>query len=111
LDSLYAFFQEARDIMRKFPVGRIDTLQRNHLGVMICDAIANALRPFLEKWQVDYRHWWEHQSNPRFAPVKRQSEYPRLQDFLADWSGLRWLMRELMKELVQVYELVEVRQA
>jgi len=108
LDSLYRFFQEARSIMRKFPVGRLSISQDQHLGVMISRVMSDVLRPFLEKWHVDYRHWWESESNPRLPPQKRQQEFPRLDEFLADWSAVRWLMRQLQTELVKVYRLVDV---
>lgn len=110
LDSLYAFFQEARGIMRRFPVGRLQANQQNHLGVMISRVMADVLRPFLEKWQVEYRHWWEYQSNPRKAPLDRQSEFPRKDEFLDDWTAVRWLMRELQEKLVKVYDLIDVGQ-
>lgn len=108
LVSLYNFFQETRKIMRKFPVGRLGQNQDQHLGVMISKVLSNILRPFLEKWQVKYRHWWEHQSNPRQSPFERQEDFPELEDFLSDWSALRWLMRKLQDELVSVYQLVDV---
>jgi hypothetical protein len=108
LDSLYNFFREARGIMRRFPVGRLSRNSQNHLGVMISRVMTDVLRPFLEKWQVEYRHWWEYQSNPRLAPLERQTVYPRLQELLDDWTAVRWLMRELQKELVRVYDLVDV---
>lgn len=108
LDSLFRFFQEARGIMRKFPVGRIGGNNQEHLGVMVNKAMTDVLRPFLEEWQVKYRHWWENQSNPRINPIERQREFPELEAFLADWGAVRWLMREFQKELVEVYSLVEV---
>ena len=108
LESLYTFFQEARRIMRRFPVGRLSVTQKNHLGIIISRSMEYVLRPFLEKWQVAYRHWWEYQSNPRPAPLERQTEYPRLKELLGDWTAVRWLMRELQKELVRVYDLVDV---
>lgn len=110
LESLYTFFQEARRIMRRFPVGRLSASQKDHLGVMVNRIMTKVLRPFLEKWQIDYRHWWDQQSNPRLAPLQRQAEYPQLKEFLADWSAVRWLMREVQKELVRVYGLVDVNQ-
>lgn len=108
LDSLYKFFQEARQIMRKFPVGRIAIENKNHLGVLISRCMDNVLRPFLEKWHVDYRHWWEHISNPRLSPFERQKEYPQLNDFKKEWCDLRLIMRALQKELIKVYSLVDV---
>lgn len=110
LESLYHFFQEARSIMRCFPVGKLSNAPTDHLGSMISRAMSNVLRPFLEKWQVDYRHWWEHQSNPRLDPISRQSQYPHLKEFLEDWASLRWLMREMQKQVAQAYDLVNVGQ-
>jgi len=108
LGSLYTFFQEARAIMREFPVGKIDGDNKEHLGVMINRMMEEVLRPFLEKWQVNFRHWWENESNPRLNPLMRQEEFPDLQQFLNDWSAVRWLMRKVQQELVNVYQLVNV---
>jgi len=108
LESLYRFFQEARSIMRRFPVGKLGGTDEHHLGMMISEVMRDVLRPFLEKWQVEYRHWWESESNPRLAPINRQQEYPRLEEFLSDWSDLRWMMRSLQSLLVKVYKLVDV---
>jgi len=108
LDSLYKFFQEARHIMRKFPVGKIAGDHQQHLGVMISNVMSDVLRPFLEKWQVMYRDWWENQSNPRLQPMERQREFPELDAFLEDWCDVRWLMRALQNELIKVYSLVDV---
>jgi len=108
LASFYSFFQEARGIMRKFPVGRLEPNQQDHLGVIISRVMSDVMRPFLEKWQVDYRHWWEYQSNPRLSPLERQTEYPKLTEFLEDWSSVRWLLRKLKDELLGKYQLVNV---
>ncbi|MCG6536463.1 MAG: hypothetical protein L7F78_17590 [Syntrophales bacterium LBB04] len=107
LDSLYNFFQEARTIMRKFPVGKIRGYNSNHLGAVISRCMDNVLRPFLEKWHVDYRHWWENQSNPRLSPFDRQKEYPRLADFKTDWCNVRLIMRAFQQELIKIYSLVD----
>jgi hypothetical protein len=108
LQSVYMFFQEARQIMRRFPVGRVSASNKDHLGALISRALANVWRPFLEKWQVDFRHWWEFESNPRLSPLKRQEEYPRLKEFLEDWAAARWLMCELQLRLVQAYDLHDI---
>lgn len=108
LDSLYAFFKEARLIMRRFPVGKIDVDDQNHLGVMISQIFQKLLRPFLEKWQADYRHWWQHQSNPNRLPFERQKQYPQHESFLNDWTCIRGLMRKTMRELVKAYRLVDI---
>ncbi len=108
LNSLYSFFQEARKIMRKFPVGRLSATSENHLGCLINRMMLDVMRPFLEKWQARYRHWWEHQSDKRQAPFVRQQEYPELQEFLDDWSDVRQIMRQLAETLKNEYKLVPV---
>ncbi|MBI3947107.1 MAG: hypothetical protein HY321_14375 [Armatimonadetes bacterium] len=109
LDSLYAFFREARGIMRRFPVGQLSADQTRHLGVLINDLMVNVLRPFLERWQGDFRHWWDTQADKRLPPFARQQEYPGYSDLIAAWANLRLLMRDLMKVLRSAYRLVDVQ--
>jgi hypothetical protein len=109
LTSLYTFFKESRNIMRKFPVGRLQADVQNHLGVIISKMLSDVLRPFLEKWQADYRHWWENQSNPRVEPIERQKAYPKHDEMLVDWTNVRLLMRQLQETLVQEYKLISVQ--
>lgn len=106
LDSLYQFFQDSRGIMRRFPVGKIGA-KKDHLGILIHRMMRNVLRPFLEKWHGDYRHWWGHQADQKLTPLQRQSKYPRLAEFLADWRSVRVLMRSIEHELVKTFKLVD----
>ena len=108
LSSVYAFFQEARGIMKAFPVGQLGEDEQNHLGVLINNLMKDVLRPFLEKWQADYRYWWKNLSNPRLPTLERQQEYPRLDDLFKDWSDVRKIMRELQSTLVEEYKLVNL---
>ncbi|MEK6645989.1 MAG: hypothetical protein AABY84_04880 [Candidatus Firestonebacteria bacterium] len=110
LDSVHNFFRECRSIMRKFPVGQLKKSKSNHLGIIINDLMVNVLRPFLEKWQSDYRHWWEYcgKKAKRLPPIKRQTKYPYCQRFLEDWKNMRVLIRKLQTKLVEVYKLVDV---
>jgi hypothetical protein len=109
LSSLYAFFGEARKIMRNFPVGTIGQLKvENHLGAMIHRSMRDVLRPFLETWQADYRHWWEHEADLNLPPFERQQAYPRLKEFISNWSDVRAIMRAIQDELVIAYKLVDV---
>ena len=108
LASFYNFFQESRKIMRKFPVGHLPESTGNHLGILISNMISDVMRPFLETWQVNYRHWWENKSNPRLSPLDRQKEFPDVESFLEDWSNVRLLFREVKKELSRTYKLIEI---
>lgn len=107
LDSLYKFFLETRGIMRRFPVGRIGR-KKDHLGVVVHNVMRNVLRPFLERWHADYRHWWESTAEKRLPPLQRQKKYPSYRQFVADWQSLRLLMRSIQRELAKTYELVDV---
>jgi len=108
LDSVYRFFQEARTIMRKFPVGRLSADQQNHLGALIFRMMQDVLRPFLERWHGQYRHWWENDSDKTLPPFQRQMAFPKHDEFLKDWTNLRWMVRHVQKKLVQVYKLVDI---
>lgn len=112
LDSLYTFFREARKIMRQFPVGRIGASDPStHLGVFIGRALFGVLRPFLEKWHVKYRHWWEYESNKSLSPFARQHEFPDLDTFLRDWTSVRFIMRKMERKLIDSYKLTELSRA
>jgi len=107
LDSVHVFFRECRGIMRKFPVGKLPD-QTKHLGILTNQLLINVLRPFLEKWQSDFRYWWGQKANPNLPPFERQKEYPRYDEFLGDWTNLRLLMRDLQKEMLAQYKLNDV---
>lgn len=105
LASLHAFFQEARTIMKSFPVGKLKEKQQSHLGTLIHDLLADVLRPFLEKWQADLRSWWEAQNRPAESWFDIQKNYPRYDELLKDWTHLRRLMRKLEHKLRDEYKL------
>ena len=110
LDSIHTFFRETRSIMRKFPVGQLKPNKTKHLGILINDLMVNVLRPFLEKWQADYRHWWNQVSDKKLPPFERQKKFPKYKEFINDWRNLRLLMRDLQTEIVKAYSLVDVNE-
>jgi hypothetical protein len=105
LDSLYTFFRECRGIMRKFPVGKIASEGEEHLGVMINRIFAGVLRPFLEKWNGQYRAWWA-TADKTGSPYEKQQAFPNREAFLKDWSDVRKVMRAVEKTLREQYKLV-----
>lgn len=112
LYSVHAFFREARGIMRQFPVGQLKKNRTKHLGVLINDLMVHVIRPFLEKWQADFRHWWDQcdEEIKKLSPFERQKYYSHYKKFIEDWRNVRLIMRELQSELVNAYELVDVNQ-
>lgn len=107
-DSMYKFFQESRNIMKKFPVGKLGK-RKNHLGILIHEMMRQVLRPFLEKWQIDYRLWWESNKHKQISPKDIQKSYPKYKQLIAEWQSLRLLMRGIEDEIATIYELVKVR--
>ena len=110
LDSTYRFFVEARAIMRRYPVGRLTGGESNgnHLGFFIAGMLETVLRPFLEKWQARYRYWWEHQSDQRLPPFRRQAAFEQLDMLLADWAAVRDFSRATAAELEAHYRLPSI---
>src|SRR5262249_25468668 len=109
LDSLHAFFVELRAIMRRFPVGRLSRDRTFHLGVLIHDLMVTTLRPFLERWKADSRHWWVTQADGKRSPFARQRAYPEYAELVGEWRDLRLLVRDLLQVLVREYRLVDVQ--
>lgn len=108
LSSLYSFFGQARSIMKSFPVGKLKEKNQSHLGLLIHDLLADVLRPFLEKWQADYRAWWKQQESKEGDWFEKQKDYPHLADLHKDWTSLRKIMRQLEYQLKNEYKLQQV---
>lgn len=108
LSSLHTFFQEARNIMRIFPVGKLKEKQQLHLGTLIHIFLTEVLHPFLEKWQADIRMWWELQDRSNNNWFELQTKYPRYEEIIEDWAQLRKIMRKLEHKLQVEYKLHRV---
>jgi hypothetical protein len=111
LDSLHAFVHEARALMRRYPVGRVPVGGAdNHIGFFIAALLELVVRPFQEKWQAVYRHWWESADRDGRAPspFALQKGFPELQSMLADWRDLRRFCRAAARELTITFRLPDV---
>lgn len=111
LDSLYSFVGAARALMRRYPVGRLGaTAPQNHLGFFIAALLETVVRPFLEKWQAAYRHWWEQACArlPEASPFERQEGYPHLEQMRNDWRELRHFCRAAARELTETFSFPDV---
>ena len=106
--SNYRFFQEARSIMRKFPVGKIDEPDQDHLGVLIQRILTDVFRPFLETWQTKYRAWWDAQVRTGGDPFTLQAAFPERDAMLEDWRNVRLIMRKVALKLSKSYKLKPV---
>lgn len=109
--SLYLFFQECRSIMRRFPVGKLNEPDQEHLGVLIHRVLSQILRPFLEKWQGRFQAWWQKNYSETADPMEVQGQFPDGKQMLRDWRDLRRVMREVGKRICRTYKLVPVDRA
>lgn len=109
-NSLYSFFKECRKIMRAFPVGRIPDKTQQHLGCVIHDLLAHVLRPFLEKWQVKYRSWWDSDDKKDLSPFNRQKQFSEYDELVKDWSDIRLIVRDLESTLIREYKLINLEE-
>jgi hypothetical protein len=66
------------------------------------------LRPFLEKWQADYRAWWQQQDKSTETWFDIQSKYPKKKELLEDWANLRKLMRKIEHKIRSEYKLQKI---
>lgn len=101
--SLLTFCKELRVLLRTFPA--VHAKQPAHLGGLLITVTKVVLNPFLDKWRVDFLHWWEYSSDKTKPPLIRQSMYPRAQDMLVEWRQLKMTLRAVQDTLEKAYKL------
>lgn len=105
-DELEDFATELRGLMVRYPVGQLEGHQE-HLGAFIALALELVVRQFLEKWQSEYRSWWE-LNKEHGAPFVVQRNFIQIDELLRDWTTVRRFFRDTVDELVQAYGFVDV---
>lgn len=112
MESMFAFFRECRGIMKKFPVGKLENVNQYHLGIFIHEILNKILRPFLEKWQGNYRHWYEKErvNHTNLTPFDIQVLFPDRDKMLSEWSDLRFTMKAIAERLAKEYKLVSIEE-
>lgn len=107
LDSLYAFFREARSLLCRLPVGLLKPGEISG-AIVVTACLFDTIRPFLEQWQSDYRHWWAYEGDKAVPPRERQLAYPGHSQFVAEWAVVRRRMRRLQQVLVRLYQFPDL---
>ena len=111
LDSVRVFAEEALAIARRYPVGKIDPERKDHLGVFMARVVELAIRPFLEKWQPRFQHWWKRSLNGSGDPFALQEGYPHVGPLKKDWACIRRLCRAVAAMLQESYGFAALRDA
>lgn len=80
-DSWYAFFREARCLIKLIPLHRSPTCPVMRRLVQVSHALLNdGMRPHLERWQGKFRHWQklggDHAQSPGLMPQQAQMLFP-----------------------------------
>ena len=101
--SLLAFCKELRVLLRSYPAQHSKGIP--HLGNLLLEITRVVLNPFLDKWRVDYLHWWEYASDTTKPPAQRQLEYPKREDMLVGWRELKMTMRAVQETVLKKYKL------
>ena len=101
--SLLAFCKELRVLLRTYPAQH--SKGTPHLGNLLVEITRVVLNPFLDKWRVDYLHWWEYSSDKAKPPVQRQQEYPKCQNMLVEWRELKMTMCAVQETILKKYKL------
>lgn len=103
LASLLVFCKELRGLLRSYPAQH--SKGNPHLGNLLLEITRIVLNPFLDKWRVDYLHWWEYSSDKSKPPGQRQLEYPKSQTMLVEWRELKMTMRAVQETVLKTYKL------
>ena len=101
--SLLAFCKELRNLLRSYPAQH--SKGTPHLGNLLLEITRVVLNPFLDKWRVDYLHWWEYSSDKSKPPSQRQIEYPKREAMLVEWRELKMTMRAVQETIFKKYKL------
>ena len=78
-DSWYAFFSVARDLIKEFPISKLNEKNEKDLVEITIELLNNVLRAHLTTWQAKFRKWYnqelEKEANKNLTPQEIQSKY------------------------------------
>jgi hypothetical protein len=102
-DSLYRFAEDARAILRRYPVGRVEPDRRDHLGFFLARLLEIVIGRFLNKWRGRYCLWWKHATTQQQDPFECQKTYPHLEQLIEEWVELRRCCGEVAVGIESAY--------
>lgn len=108
-DSWYAFFREARALIKAIPLHGDPGCRHMRQLVRVSHAVLNeGLRPHLEKWQGRFRHWQKNGGDaargPGLSPQEVQTLFPEWPQLSADLLAAN---RKLIGYLASLEELLD----
>lgn len=87
-DSWYNFFSIARELLKEFPISKLDNDDNTDLIEITTELLNNVLRTHLTTWQAKFRKWYneelENPDNIGKTPQEIQKEYKFYKELSAD---------------------------
>jgi len=103
LDSLYELVIITRELLLGLPVR---TSESHALSDMMLRVLNDGLRPYLTKWQADFRRWWEFEvQNPAHRdqrPQTVQKAYPHFDQLIQEMMEMNQHLDEYANDLLAV---------
>lgn len=104
-DSWYVFFGIARDLLKEFPVSKLQNESSTEI-ISITNKILNTgLRSHLTKWQAKYRRWYEKELENyehTISPQKIQQKYPQYDELIEDMGEVNKYLINYKKILYKI---------
>lgn len=90
-DSWYAFFSEARNLIKEFPISKLNENKKNLVEITI-ELLNNVLRVHLTTWQAKFRKWYNQElkkdENKNLTPQEIQCKYEYYDELTADLNKI-----------------------
>ena len=103
LDSLYELVDITRELLTGLPVSSSKSIGLSDLMLRVLN---DGLRPFLTRWQADFRRWWESAvqdpANGRERPQTIQRAYPLYGELVEGIVEMNQQLDEYAEDLLSV---------
>ena len=87
-NSWYAFFGVARELLKEFPISKLNNDNEKDLVEITTELLNDVLRVHLTKWQAKFRKWYknelENPENFNLTPQEIQRKYGRYNELTED---------------------------
>ncbi|WP_406537366.1 hypothetical protein [Methanobrevibacter sp.] len=87
-NSWYAFFGVARELLKEFPISKLNNGNEKDLVEITTELLNDVLRVHLTKWQAKFRKWYkeelENPENIKLTPQEIQRKYDKYNELTED---------------------------
>lgn len=102
-DSWYAFFGVSRELLKEFPISKLNNNEDYKLINIITKLLNDVLRKHLTTWQAKFRKWYDEEldkeDNIGLTPQEIQEKYIHFKEIKEDMEGINGNLIYFMNEL------------